>query len=130
MPSETIVAVFDNPSDASAAVRELENAGVPSSSIKHYQTDERAGTSGTTGHPGGFWSWLLGEENTESYDRNLYDRTVEGGGTVVTVIVDKNDADRIVSVLEAHSPVDLDERASQYGLSREYGSASEGATPA
>jgi uncharacterized protein (TIGR02271 family) len=117
MASETIVAAFDTAAKADAAIRDLENAGVPSSSIKRYaKADTTASASYSAGQPQGFWAWLLGKEDTSSYDRTLYDRTIESGGTVVTVIVDQNEADRVVSVLDAHSPVNLEERASQYGL--------------
>jgi len=123
MPSETIVAVFDTAANADAAVRDLENAGIPSNSIKRYDKSfAPSGGIGTasysSGQTGGFWAWLLGEEGTSSstYDRSLYERTVESGGTVVTVIVDENEADRVISVLDAHSPADLEQRASEYGL--------------
>src|SRR5947209_6120120 len=111
MASETIVAVFDTAASADAAVRDLENAGVPSSSIKRYaKADATASdsTSFSAGQKQGFWAWLLGEEDTSSYDRTLYDRTIESGGTVVTVIVDQNEADRVVSVLDAQSPANLE----------------------
>ena len=123
MPSETIVAVFDTAANADAAVRDLENAGIPSNSIKRYDKSfAPSGGTGTasysSGQTGGFWAWLLGEEGTSSstYDRSLYERTVESGGTVVTVIVDENEADRVISVLDAHSPADLEQRASDHGL--------------
>jgi uncharacterized protein (TIGR02271 family) len=119
MASETIVAVFDTAAKADAAIRDLQDAGVPSSSIKHYakaETTTSDSASSSAGQAQGFWAWLLGEEGTSSYDRTLYDRTIESGGTVVTVIVDQNEADRVVSVLDAHSPANLEERASQYGL--------------
>jgi uncharacterized protein (TIGR02271 family) len=119
MASETIVAVFDTAANADAAVRDLEKAGVPSSSIKRYakgDTTASGSASSSAGQKQGFWAWLLGEEDTSSYDRTLYDRTIESGGTVVTVIVDQNEADRVISVLDAHSPANLEERASQYGL--------------
>jgi uncharacterized protein (TIGR02271 family) len=119
MASETIVAVFDTAANADAAVRDLENAGVPSSSIKRYakgDTPAPVTAASSAGQKQGFWAWLLGKEDTSSYDRTLYDRTIESGGTVVTVIVDQNEADRVVSVLDAHSPANLEERASQYGL--------------
>src|SRR4051812_48034772 len=106
MASETIVAVFDTAANADAAIRDLENAGVPSPSIKRYaKGDTTAGdsTSYSAGQPQGFWAWLLGEEDTSSsYDRTLYNQSIESGGTVVTVIVDQNEAARVVSVLDAH----------------------------
>jgi len=116
--SETIVAVFDTAAHAEAAIRELESAGIPRTSIQHYAKGDTAfeqrSTPGETGHRG-FWSWLLGEEGPD-YHGALYDRTVERGGTVVTVITNNADSERITSILLNHSPVDLEARASEYGL--------------
>jgi len=116
--SETIVAVFDTAAHAEAAIRELETAGIPRSSIQHYAKGDTAfdqrGTPGETGHRG-FWAWLLGEEGPD-YHGELYDRTVESGGTVVTVITDHRDSERVTAILLNHSPVDLEARGSEYGL--------------
>jgi uncharacterized protein (TIGR02271 family) len=118
--SETIVAVFDTATHAEAAIRELEAAGVPTSTIRHYTKDDAAyeqrGSTGGTQHQG-FWSWLVGADEP-GYDRTLYDRTVQSGGTVVTVVTDEHDAERVSSILLAHSPVDFEERASEYGLTQ------------
>jgi len=87
MASETVVALFDTAAHANAAIRELENSGVPSSSIKHYTKDgTTAGESGsyTAGQPQGFWSWLFGGENRSSCDHTLYNHTVESAQGFVT----------------------------------------------
>jgi uncharacterized protein (TIGR02271 family) len=128
MASETIVAVFNTADEAQNAIRALEAQGVPSSSIQQYARDDSsyADQSSTGGGVRqGFWSWLLGEEGGYQDHRTVYERTYESGGVVVTVIVSESEADRVVSTLEAHNPVDLDERTSQYGLT---GAASESGT--
>jgi uncharacterized protein (TIGR02271 family) len=127
MASETVVAVFNTADEAQNAIRALEATGVPSTAIQHYRRDENTsyadesstgdsvtGDSVTGGARQGFWSWLLGEEGGYQDHRTVYERTYESGGTVVTVIVPQDQVDRVVSTLEAHNPVDLDERASQY----------------
>jgi uncharacterized protein (TIGR02271 family) len=119
MPSETLVAVFDTAAQAEDAIRALEDDNVPSSAIKHYAKGDAAPaeTTTTTSHSGGIWAWILGEEGpATTTDHSLYDRSLESGGTVVTVIVDSHDVDHVMEILEAHDPVDLHERASQYGL--------------
>lgn len=116
--SETFVAVFDTSPQAEAAIRELESAGVPASTIRQYSLDdigyERHGSASQTPHQG-FWSWLLGGGDP-GYDSTFYDHIVQSGGAVVTVIADEHDAERVSSILLAHSPVDVEERASQYRL--------------
>ena len=67
--SEHIVAVFASENDANTAARDLEAAGIPASSIRHYKpqsitTDSsvRGAAEPTAASGGGFWAWLLGEE--------------------------------------------------------------------
>lgn len=63
----------------------------------------------------GFWSWITGEpaapSGTEAVGRHgdYYDRTIEHGRTIVTVVAESTEAERILSVLEAHSPIELEE---------------------
>ncbi len=129
MASETIVAVFDTAAHAEAAVSALIADGVPASAIEHYARDQ--GTTaqtavGTDVNPGsahrGFWGWLTGEQETASSHHALYDQSIQSGSTVVTVISDGTNIDQIYNVLEAHNPVDLDERHSQYSETGAYGS--------
>ncbi len=135
MASETIVAVFDTAAHAEAAVSALIADGVPASSIEHYARDQgttEQTTVGTDVNPGsahrGFWGWLTGEQETASSHHALYDQSIQTGGTVVTVISDGTNIDQIYNVLEAHSPIDLDERHSQYSETGAYGSSYSGST--
>ena len=134
MPSETTVAVFDTATHAEAAIADLVAQGVPASSIERYAQSGAPsggvgssmtgqGTTGTTTQPRGLWAWLTGETGTSGEHHALYDKTIETGGTVVTVISDSTQVDRVLSVLEAHDPVDLDARHAQYGSSGAYGAA-------
>ena len=132
MNQETIVAVYDTSAHAEAAVRALENAGVPSSDITHHASETYSGTTGTQSNmqagaelsprreEPGFWSRLFGTES-EDYrrDNDVYGRTVQSGGSVVSVRVADvgRDADRIMQILEAQNPVDIEERANSYETS-------------
>lgn len=117
MASETVVAVFSTQEHAEAAVADLVAAGVPSSSIKHYARDASdtavAPESVDTGRHGGFWAWLTGQDTTHE-QHDVYDRSMQSGRTVVTVISDGSNVDEIYAVLERHDPVDLDEHATGY----------------
>ena len=122
MNQETIVAVYDTSAHAEAAVRALEEAGVPSADITHHASEtSTAQTSGAALAPRreepGFWSRLFGTED-EDYRRDniVYDRTVESGGSVVSVRVADvgRDADKIMQILESHNPVDIEERANSF----------------
>ena len=75
----------------------------------------------------GFWASLFGDDRSEDYGSDryaaVYDRSLESGSTVVTVRVSEQQVDRISAILEKHNPIDLDERASQYGVAQTAGSA-------
>ena len=63
--TETIVAAFNFPSAAEAAVQDLRRANMPSAEIKSYTKDNPDYTGYRASEPqrhGGFWSWLFGDE--------------------------------------------------------------------
>ena len=118
MSDETIVAVYDTAAHADAAVKSLLAANVPSDSISQHSGAATGTASGTTAMPvqdRGFWSSLFGGE--PEHDTAVYARSLEGGSVVVAVrAASEAEATRITDVLEQHSPIDLDARASGYGL--------------
>ena len=75
--------------------------------------------STTTGAPvreQGFWSSLFGAEPEHEHDTTVYDRSLEGGSTVVTVKAPDQHVTRVTDILERHNPIDIDERAASYGI--------------
>jgi uncharacterized protein (TIGR02271 family) len=125
MADHTIVAVYDTAASAEAAVRALEAANVPSSAIsRHSQQGSLSGSTTTSvpaaGEERGFWSSLFGSE--PDHDTAVYDRSMAGGSTVVSVRVPEDHHESVAAILESHNPIDLDERAESYGLAS--GSAS------
>ena len=118
MTQETIVAVYETAEHAEAAVRDLRAANVPAEAISQH-----ANTVGTTSggvqapaRDQGFWSKLIGAE--PDHDTGVYDRSIESGSVVVSVQVPSEHYDSVSAILEQHNPVDLDERAAQYGTSQ------------
>ena len=110
-----VVAVFDSSSAAAAAIRDLENAQIPSAAIKSYSKDEPTYQNYRTRQPehhGGFWSWLLGEDPTQTHEYAAYDTSLASGHTVVTVTVDEIHADAVMGILNQHGPRDIHEQAS------------------
>ena len=120
MASETVVAVFPSLAHAEAAISDLTAAGVPSASIRHYARDQAAGdtgesqlSAGTQQHRHGFWAWLTGEENNNEHHA-MYDRSIESGRTVVTVVTDQGNAEQVHATLERHEPLDLNDQEDAY----------------
>jgi uncharacterized protein (TIGR02271 family) len=123
--AEHIVAVFRNNASATSAAEGLANLGIPASAIRQYaggamagpQVDQGTTTTSTHTAGGGFWSWLFGEESTTetthsdySDDSGAYDRRAKAGDFVLSVTVDDDTKiHQVISVLEAHDPVDIDE---------------------
>ncbi len=115
MAEETIIAVYDTLEHAEAAIRDLTAAGVPAGAISHHAGGEHV-AEGTTGAPReqGFWSSLFGGE--PDHDTAVYDRSLESGSTVISVKVPDEHVTAVSEILERHNPIDIDERASTYGL--------------
>jgi uncharacterized protein (TIGR02271 family) len=124
--TEHIVAVFESNASATAAAQGLADIGIPVSAIRQYvdkgttnpQDDHATSTSTTHTSGGGFWSWLFGEDSTTKTthsgygdDIGVYDRRAEAGDFILSVTVtDDTKIHQAISLLEAHDPIDIDER--------------------
>ena len=111
MTVETIVAVYDTAAHADLAVNDLKAANVPADAISVHGA---AGT-GTAAAPReqGFWGSLFGGQ--PDHDTSVYERSVQGGSTVVTVKAPEEHVASVSRILEAHGPIDIDDRAASYG---------------
>ena len=119
----TLVAVFDNRSDAQNAMDELLAAGFSrtdvnvSSADPTGQTDSLTGTTEHTSevHEGigaqikHFFTGLFGSDNDEHASR--YSDVVSRGHHVLTLVTDSEpEVERAADVVERFGPIDLDER--------------------
>ena len=112
---ETIVAVFDTAAHAVAAASDLRAANVPDDAISlHAGASTVSSTTAGAPRSPGFWSNLFGGE--PDHDTAVYDRSLQGGSTVLSVKAPETHIDSVMAILERHNPVDIDERASGYGL--------------
>jgi uncharacterized protein (TIGR02271 family) len=125
--TEHIVAIYDSDASADAAARDLAQAGVVGDSVRRYRPEassynrdaarELQPQPRTTGSAGGFWSWLLGEEDAVEAQRSrfpadadYFERGASRGRAVVSVTVsDASEADRVVAILNRHDPLHVDE---------------------
>ncbi len=128
MTEETIVAMYDTPAHADAAIRDLKAADVPSNAISsHAQGGTAGGTTAAPAREPGFWSNLFGGESADSA---VYDRSVASGSTVVTVKVPGQHKSRVVEILERYDPIDFDDRAASYGTTQTTTTTTTAAAPA
>jgi uncharacterized protein (TIGR02271 family) len=131
MTDETIVAVYDTAEHAALAVRDLEAAGVPSSAISQHAAGGVMTGSTTTTAPHreqGFWASLFGGEPEYEHDTTVYNRSLESGSTVVSVKAPEQHVAQAMEILERHNPINIDERATSYGMSQTAATGTTGAT--
>ena len=120
MNEETLVAVYDTPNDAHAAIRELKAFGVPAGAITlHAKEDISAqATPGVQPPPQQhFLPRMFGYEPTphDEHDERVYLRSLEAGASVVAVHGTQPTID-VAVILGRHNPIDLDERGMTYGV--------------
>lgn len=115
----TIVALYDDRTDAEAAQRDLEQDGFDRSNIEIVSHADHLSTAGGTtggtavGHGGGLLSRLMGW-NVPENDAHVYAEGVRRGGSVLRLRVDDDDVDRAIAVLERGNIVDVGERGQSY----------------
>jgi uncharacterized protein (TIGR02271 family) len=114
MNYEKIVALFDTAEHAEAASRNLQAAGFPGSEISIIDNKTLTAEGKKVSEPG-LWLRFFGR-NIEQHEAVVYGRTVETGGTVLTLRVPESDVARAMGILNAHKVVDIKARAADQGL--------------
>lgn len=105
--SQTVVGIFEDPSDAQDAVQQLlvhgfSRADIDISIQKSEQSNEKLGS---------FFTSLFGQEEAKSYAE-----VARQSGAIVTVHADSaNQAAQAANILDEAGALDMDERAYQYG---------------
>jgi uncharacterized protein (TIGR02271 family) len=133
MQQQTIVAHFDDRSQAQQAMNALVEAGLPRSAIRllpEAQTGyQRTGSSYDHARDEGGFLASLDDLAMSDEDRYSYAEGMSRGGVTLGVTTDDAHVDRIVEIVERHGAVDMDEREESWR--REgwagYGTASTGA---
>jgi uncharacterized protein (TIGR02271 family) len=118
MSYETIVAAFDTPQHAQAAVDALKAGGFHSDDISVFDRPRLAG-SGTSVKQGlkeaGLWRRIFGGDIAQ-HEAAVFGQTVDEGGTVVSVRVLDSEVAHATGILDVHRPVDVNDRAITTGL--------------
>ena len=122
----TLVAVFDNRTDAQNAMNELMSSNYSRENVR-LSTSDTTGTTGTadvrtsTDTDEGigssikhFFSDLFGSDDTTSASR--YETAVSGGRHVLTLTADSlTEVERAADIVERYGPVDIDEHSDKTG---------------
>jgi stress response protein YsnF len=118
MTYETLVAVYDTPAHADAAVSALKAAGFAESDISVFDEARlKAGraTLGAGAKEPGLWQRLFGTDVYE-HEASIYGETVQDGGEVISVRVPPSEVAHARAVLDIHRPVDVHDRAVTSGV--------------
>lgn len=113
MSYEKIVTLFDTAEHAQAAQRNLEKAGFSASDMSIVSKQGLPGTGATLREPG-LWHRLFGSD-IDQHEAEVYGKTVDSGGVVLTVRVPKEDAPKAMGILNQHAVIDVQDRALQTG---------------
>ena len=118
MTYETLVAVYDTPDHAAAAVKALKAAGFAEFDISTFDADRLKGGKVTMSSglkETGLWHRLFGADVYE-HEADIYGQTIDDGGVVISVRVPSNEVAHATAVLNIHRPVDVHDRAVTAGV--------------
>jgi uncharacterized protein (TIGR02271 family) len=119
--THTVVGLFDNRSEAQAAMQELvqqgfiqENIDISNRSVSDstdYTTGSASSSSSTGGGISGFFSSMFDDETTASN----YSNVANEADAILAVQVDSDErARQAAAILDRHGAIDVDERGAQY----------------
>jgi stress response protein YsnF len=116
MAYETIVAAFDNPAHAKAAVKALKAAGFAGADISEFDGDRLKGAKNAApGERAGLWQRMFGSD-LHRHEADVYRDTVERGGAIVSARVMDKEVAHAVAILDLNRPVDVHDRAVTAGI--------------
>ena len=113
MVHKTIVAVFDTPEHARAAVGALKAGGFRENDISVFDNARLSGGAGGIAKglkEVGLWHRLFGDDISKQ-EATIYGQAVEKGGVVVSTRVVESEVARATGILDQHRPVDVHDRA-------------------
>jgi uncharacterized protein (TIGR02271 family) len=116
MAYETIVAAFDTPEHAQAAIKALKAGGFHSDDISVF---DRARVEAGGGKQGlkepGLWRRMFGD-GLHEHEATVFGQTVQAGGTVISVRVLDSEVAHATGILDVHRPIDVHDRAITTGV--------------
>jgi uncharacterized protein (TIGR02271 family) len=109
MSYQTVVAAYDSPAAAQAAVAALKAGGFHSDDISSFDKN-RTGL-----RESGLWQRMFGG-GLARHEADVYSQSLQQGGMVVSVRVPDSEVAHAVGILDVHRPIDVHDRAVTTGL--------------
>jgi stress response protein YsnF len=107
---ETLVAVFDTPEHAEAAVDALKAGGFHNDDISIFDKDRVPGRLAKDVKEAGLWNRLFGS-GLYKHEAAVFGQTVDQGGTVLSLRALDSEVAHATGILDLHHPVDIQDRA-------------------
>jgi len=118
MAYETLVAVFDTPEHANAAIEALKTSGFHDDDISLFDKNRLMAGKGSISKDvkeAGLWHRLFGSD-LYRHEAAVFGQTVEGGGTVLSLRVLDSEVAHATGILDLHKPIDVQDRAVAKGI--------------
>jgi len=118
MAYETLVAVFDTPEHANAAIEALKTGGFHDDDISLFDKNRLMAGKGSISKDvkeAGLWHRLFGSD-LYRHEAAVFGQTVEGGGTVLSLRVLDSEVAHATGILDLHKPIDVQDRAVAKGI--------------
>ena len=118
MAYETLVAVFDTPEHANAAIEALKTGGFHDDDISLFDKNRLMAGKSTISKDvkeAGLWHRLFGSD-LYRHEAAVFGQTVDGGGTVLSLRVLDSEVAHATGILDLHKPIDVQDRAIAKGI--------------
>ena len=118
MAYETLVAVFDTPEHAEAAVEALKAGGFHEDDISIFDSDRLSAGSSKISKDvkeAGLWHRIFGS-GLYKHEAAVFGQTVDRGGTVLSLRVLDSEVAHAIGILDLHRPIDVHDRAVTSGI--------------
>jgi uncharacterized protein (TIGR02271 family) len=118
MAYETVVAAFDTPAHADAAVKALRTGGFADADISVFDDKRLAVLGGPAGvKEPGLWQRLFGR-GVHEHEAAVFGQTVSRGGSIVSARVIDREVAHAIAILDLHHPVSVPDRAVTAGIAK------------
>ncbi len=112
--TNTIIGLFDTPTQAEQARSDIMALSNPSVDIQVYDKAGFQLTGGTDTSTRGFWESLSQTLGFGPSNQAMYQQGIQRGGTVVSVRADEGRTEEIADILDRCGAVDIDTRAAEW----------------
>jgi stress response protein YsnF len=114
MAYETLVAAFDTPAHAAAAIEALKAGGFHEDDLSIFDKDRLSAGSKDV-KEASLWHRLFGG-NLYKHEAAVFGQTVDRGGSVLTLRVLDSEVAHAMGILDLHRPIDVQDRAVTSGI--------------